>query len=458
MKALDTRFLPRRQFLFEAGIGFFGTAMGYLFSQEDGSMRLPGVQPKAQSVIFLFMCGGVSHIDTFDPKDNRLAGKMIDAIGFGDNMAKMQRPVIPCYRTFKQYGKSGIPVSDWFPHTGSVVDEISVVRSMFCHETNHSPAVIEMATGHRDRLADHATLGAWVSYALGSANQNLPTFVQMGRPSSPVQSGGGYLGATYAATPFRTGDTPIDHLFPPKDLSRTEQDARMKTLTTLNHEFRERYSIETEIAARVKAYQLAARMQLEAPGVVNFSGEPKHVLDLYGIGAGETDAFGQQLLLARRLAEKGVRFIQVCHAGGGNGAWDAHSDIASHAPLCRQTDRPIAGLITDLKQRGMLDRTLVVWATEFGRSPWSQNTKGRDHNPRGFTVWLSGGGVKSGCIHGSTDDVGYHAVENRHYISDLQATILHQVGLDHRKMTVTVNNRPIHLIEEGFGPIREILA
>jgi len=450
--------IARRKFLFEAGLGFFGTAMGYLWSQERdrADLRLPGKAP-AKSVIFLFMCGGVSHIDTFDPKDNKLAGKMIEAVGFGDNMAKMLRPVIPCHRTFKQYGKSGIPVSDWFPHTGGVIDNIAVVRSMFCHETNHSPAVIEMATGHRDRFADHPTLGAWASYALGTANQNLPTFVHMGRPSSTTQLNGGYLGATYSATPFRAGDTPIDNLVPPKGLSRTERDEQMKTLMELNREFRERYTIDAEVSARLKSYQLAARMQMEAPGVVDLSSEPKHVLDMYGIGQTDTDAFGRQLLLSRRLAEKGVRFIQVCHAGGGNGSWDAHSDMASHEPLCKQVDKPISGLISDLKQRGMLDNTLVVFASEFGRSPWSQNTKGRDHNPRGFTSWLAGGGVKAGIVHGATDDVGYHAVESRHYISDLQATILHQMGIDHTKMTFAVNSRPIKLVEEGFGPIKEIL-
>ena len=450
--------LPRRKFIFEAGLGFFGAAMSYLFAQEAKQASPDTVAPRAKSVIFLFMCGGVSHIDTFDPKDSKFAGKMIDAVGFGDNQAKMLRPVIECHRTFKRYGKSGIPVSDWFPHVGQVVDELAIVRSMFCNEIGHAPAVIEMSTGHRDRIADHPSLGAWVSYALGSANQNLPTFVNLGRPTSPIQLNGGYLGAANGATPFRSGDSPIDHLFPPRDLTRAQQELRMKTLEELNREFRERHAVEVEISGRLQAYELAARLQIETPEVVNLSSEPKHVLDLYGIGQAETEVYGRQLLLARRLAEKGVRFIQVCHGGGGNGSWDAHSDIASHAPLCRETDLPIAGLIKDLKLRGMLDSTLIVWASEFGRTPWSQNTKGRDHNPRGFTVWLAGGGIKGGCVHGSTDDIGYKAVENRHYLSDLQATILHQLGLDHEKMILTVNNRPIRLVEEGFGPIREILA
>jgi hypothetical protein len=448
--------VPRRRFLFEAGLGFFGSAMGYLLAQEDARVGAPAA--RAKSVIFLLMCGGVSHIDTFDPKDNKLAGKMIDAVGFGDNMAPMLRPVIYSARTWKNYGASGIPVSDWFPHVGGVIDNIAVVRSMFCHETNHSPAVIEMATGHRDRLADHPALGAWVSYALGSANENLPVFVNMGRPSSPAQLNAGYLGAIHAATPFRDGDTPIDNLYPPTGVSRAERERQMKALEELNRAFREQHAIEADISARLKSYELAARMQLEAPGVVDLSHEPQSVLDIYGINAEPTDAYGRQLLLARRLAEKGVRFIQVCHGGGGNGAWDAHGDMATHEPLCRQTDKPIAGLIADLKQRGMLDSTLVVWASEFGRTPWSQNTKGRDHNPRGFTVWMAGGGVKGGMIHGSTDEVGYKAVENPHYISDLQATVLHQMGLNHERMTIDVNSRPIRLIDHGFGPIKGILS
>lgn len=230
----------------------------------------------------------------------------------------------------------------------------------------------------------------------------------------------------------------------------------MAALIELNREFREHYSIQSEIAARSKAYELAARMQLTAPGVVDFSSEPQHVLDLYGIGQKQTDAFGRQLLLARRLVENDVRFIQICHAGGGNGAWDAHGDIESHAPLCRQTDQPIAGLIRDLKQRGLLDSTLVVWTSEFGRTPWSQNTTGRDHNPRGFTCWLAGGGIRGGLVHGSTDEVGYHAVEHRHYISDLQATILNRLGLDFKKMEIEVEGRPVRLVEGAAGPIDAI--
>ncbi len=231
----------------------------------------------------------------------------------------------------------------------------------------------------------------------------------------------------------------------------------MKLLQTMNQEFRERYAINSDIQARARAYELAARMQLSAPEAVDFSSEPDHVKGLYGIGEKETEEFGKQLLLARRLAEKGVRFIQICHAGGGNGAWDSHGDMKSHAPLCRATDKPIAGLIKDLKQRGMLDQTLVVWTSEFGRTPWSQNTTGRDHNPKGYTSWMAGGGIKGGVVHGGTDEVGYKAVDSPHYYSDLHATILHQLGLNHKKLEVQALGRTMRLVEEG-SPIKEIIG
>ncbi len=453
--------ISRRRFLHQLGGGFMGVAMGAMWAEAgeiQNSLIGPHFPARAKSVIFLFMCGGVSHIDTFDPKDNKWAGKIMDAVGFGDNQAEMKRPVIRCRRTFTRYGESGIPVSDWFPNIGGVIDDIAVVRSMWCHESNHFPAVIETCTGHRGRQFDHPTLGSWVSYALGTANKNLPVFVNIGRPSSPVQLTGGYLGATVAATPFQPGETPIANLNPPRGNSAAERERQMLALEEMNREFREHYAINSDIAARARAYELAARMQLAAPQVVDFSQEPQHVQELYGIGEKETDDFGRQLLLARRLAEQGARFIQICHAGGGNGKWDAHDDIESHAPLCRATDKPIAGLIRDLKQRGMLDETLVVWASEFGRTPWSQNTTGRDHNPKGYTCWLAGGGVKGGTVHGATDEVGYQAVENPHYYSDLHATILRQLGLDYRRMELRVLGRTMKLVEEGTGPIKEILS
>lgn len=453
--------ISRRRFLHQAGGGFFGVAMGALWAQAGeirNAMMPSDFAPRAKSVIFLFMCGGVSHIDTFDPKGNKYAGKMIDVTAFGDNVAEIKRPVIPCHRTFTRYGKSGIPVSDWFPHVGSVVDEIALVRSMWCNEGNHFPAVIETVTGHRGRQFDNPSLGSWVSYALGTPNQNLPAFVNIGRPSSPVQLTGGFLGAGVSATPFQPGPVPIPNLKPPRSASAAERDRQMKTLMELDADFREQYAINSDIAARTRAYELAARMQLSAPEVADFAREPEHVKEMYGIGERATDDFGRQLLMARRLAERGVRFVQVCHAGGGNGGWDAHGDINTHAPLCLATDKPIAGLIRDLKQRGMLDETLVVWSSEFGRSPWSQNTTGRDHNPRGYCSWLAGGGIKGGTVHGATDEFGYRAVQDPHYYSDLHATILHQLGIDHTKLEIPVVGKTMRLVEEGFGPIRQIIA
>ncbi len=451
--------VARRRFLFQTASGFLGSALGSLWASDEklDAARLRG-DPKAKSVIYLFMCGGVSHIDTFDPKGNKYAGKIIDAVGFGDNNAPMKRPVIPCLRTFTRYGESGIPVSDWFPNVGAVIGHFAVVRSMYCHQTNHFPAVIEHTTGRPLRQFEHPSLGSWVTYALGTENKNLPAFVNIGRPSSPVQLTGGYLGVSYSATPFQPGETPIPNLFPPRSSDAKERDRKMQALLQLNSQFREDYAVESEIGARLKAYELAANMMLEAPAVVDFSTEPGHVKDLYGIGSQPTDEFGRQLLLARRLVESGVRFIQICHAGGGNGAWDAHDDMKTHAPLCRSVDKPIAGLIRDLHQRGLLDSTLVVFTSEFGRTPWSQNTTGRDHNAKGFTTLLAGGGVKGGVIEGATDEVGYKAIEKPHYISELQATILQQLGLNYRKMDFVLNGRTFRFVEEGNGPIGAILG
>lgn len=442
------------------GLGFWGSAMGYLWAQ-DGTLvsgRLPPTLPaRAKSCIFLFMCGGVSHMDTFDPKGNRWAGKMLDVIG-SDNGRPQTRPVIHCPREFTRYGRSGIPVCEWFPEVGSVIDDIAVVRSMYCREIGHFPASWEMSTGHRRRQFDHPSLGAWVSYALGSANDNLPTFVNMGRPSAPAQLTGGYLGGGYAATPFRSAGAPLENLSVPQGLSPQERDRHMGVLARLNRAFHEDYGFEQAIAARLRSYELAARLQVAAPETVDFASEPAHVLKGYGIGEAETEPFGRQLLLARRLAERGVRFIQICHGGRGNGRWDAHDDVSDHGPLARQVDKPIAGLIRDLKDRGMLESTMVVFATEFGRTPWSQNTVGRDHNPHGFSIWAAGGGVKGGVVHGATDDIGHKAVEDPHYVSDLQATILKQMGLDHHDMEVVVRGRPARLVEESDGPIEAILA
>jgi hypothetical protein len=452
----------RRSFLRRMSFGMSGAALSCLWAEDEKFLRAgqgPHFEPKVKSVIFLFMCGGVSAMDTFDPKDNKFAGKMLETVNSNNGKPQL-RPVLHCPRVWTRYGKSGTQVCEWFPHIGGVIDDIAMVRSMYCHEVGHFPACWEMSTSHRNRIFDHPAMGSWVGYALGSANKNLPAFVNMGKPSSPAQLSGGYLGSQESATPFQAGEVPLADLKLRPGITRAERDRQMETLAKLNREFHQQHAIDAEVAARVRAYELAGTLQVAGPELVDFANEPEHVRKLYGVDEPETDEFGRQMLLARRLAERGVRFIQVCHggAGGGNGKWDSHDDVADHAPLARQTDKPIAGLIRDLKQRGMLDSTMIVWATEFGRTPYSQNNVGRDHNPGGFTCWLAGGGVKGGIVHGATDEIGYKAVENRQYVTDLHATILKQMGLDYKRMSVVVNGRPLHMIEEGAGPIHGILA
>jgi len=309
----------RRDFLIRAANGFAGSAFGALLAS-DGRMpdALLAGEPKAKSVIYIFLCGGLSHIDTFDPKDNKHAGKFIDAVGFGDNNAAMRRPVIPILRTYQRYGQSGIPVSDWFPHIGSVIDDVAVVRSMHCHQSNHFPAVIEHVTGKPLRQFEHPCLASWVTYALGTANKNLPSFINIGRPSSPVQLTGGYLGSSYSATPFQVGDTPIPNLSLPKGTDSAERERQMQALFDLNRKFRDEYAMESEIAARSRAYELAANLMLTAPGIVDLEKEPAHVRGMYGIGVKETDEFGRQLLLAllwrrTRLRTRRLWLHARCH-------------------------------------------------------------------------------------------------------------------------------------------------
>ncbi len=450
----------RRSFLQRFGFGIGSSAFAYLCNQ--GSSRasdslMPHMPPRANSVIFLFMCGGVSHMDTFDPKGNQLAGVMMDTTN-SNNGRPQKRPVIFCPRTFTRYGESGTPVCEWFPHIGSVIDDIAVVRSMRTHHIGHFPAAIQMATGHERQTFDYPSLGSWVSHSLGSVNENLPTYVNMGRPSSPLQLSGGFFGAKESATPFQASGAPLRNLQLPPSISDSQRRRQMESLAKLNEPFHQQFAFESEIAARVKSYELAARLQMSAPEAVNFNDEPQHVLNMYGIDEEVTSPFGRQTLLARRLVERGVRFVQICHGGKGNGDWDSHDSVEDHAPLARQTDKPIAGLLKDLKQRGLLDTTLVVWASEFGRTPWSQNTIGRDHNPYGFSVWLAGGGIKGGIVHGATDEIGLKAVDSPHYVGDLQATILRQLGLDYEEMEVEINGAPHKVIEECDGPIEAILA
>src|SRR6266496_3020807 len=422
----------RREFLSRAGCGFGALALGYLLGLDGlltraSGARIDPVQPlvprsphrpaRAKSVIWLFMEGGPSHIDLFDPKPalDKLAGqpmpesfgKVITAMGTANNS------LMPTRRTFKQHGQSGIWVSDWLPNIAQHVDQMSVIRSCEADGLNHVGSVCQMNTG--DILAGRPALGAWTTYGLGSANDNLPTFVVMADGAEPVGGpknwSAGFLPATFEGTPFRTDGAPIYYLDPPDTIGEAQQRSKLDLLAKLNRHFGADKPDDTQLAARLNSYELAYRMQAAAPEAVDLSGESELTTKLYGLDEPPTRRFGALCLLARRLVERGVRFVQLyC---GSNSGWDAHVDVEeNHSKHCQASDKPIAGLLADLKARGMLEDTLVVWGGEFGRTPFNEKGKGRDHNPWGFTIWMAGGGAKGGQYIGATDELGMYAVEH----------------------------------------------
>ena len=472
--------LNRRQFLGNAGLGFGGLALHGMLQRDamgaagwipDGK---PHFAPKAKSVIWLFMRGGVSHMESFDPKPalNKYAGKSIPDTPFmgvndpvklartrvvvvNDANGQQRNKLYPLQVGFKKYGESGIEVSDWFPHIGQRIDDIAVIRSMWTTDDNHG-AQIQFHSGRHMLDPRVPTIGAWINYGLGSLNDNLPQFINMGPRYFDVKDGH-YLGPAYDAVKLKIDpNNPLDYAKPAAGMTRQEQKLGFDLISRLNRHNRTRYPADSELDARIKSYELAFRMQTAVPGVVNFDAESEATKNLYGFDQSETRPFGMQLLAARRFVEQGVRFIQIMHGGGAAGAWDQHSKLkANHSKLAMQVDRPIAGLLTDLKQRGLLEETIVVFATEFGRTPGSQGSDGRDHHPYGFSVWMAGGGVKGGTAHGTTDEIGFHAEEHDHYVTDIHATILHQLGLDSHRMELAEHKR----LETDFGHvIHDILA
>ena len=468
-----------RRAVLGAGLGFGSVALQAMLQRESfgetGSSRgLPDIPPKAKSVIWLFMRGGVSHMESFDPKPalTKYAGKAISDTPFADvqnpERLKKTRVVVvndangqqrntiyPLQVGYRKYGQSGIQLSEWFPHIGSVIDEISVIRSMWTTDDNHG-AQVQFHSGRHMLDPPAPTIGAWVTYGLGSLNDNLPQFISMG-PRFFDRSDGHYLGPAYDAVKLKVDPKhPLDYAQPEGDLTHAEQQLGFSLVSRLNRLAAVQYPNDQDLAARIKSYELAFRMQTAVPDALRFDQETKSTKQLYGLDQKETRAFGQQLLAARRLVERDVRFIQIMHGDGAAGAWDQHSDLKKkHAELAMQVDRPIAGLITDLKRRGMLDETLIVFATEFGRTPGSQGSNGRDHHPYGFSVWMAGGGVKGGVVHGATDEIGFHAVEKPHYVTDIHATLLHQLGLHSHQMQVPGHKR----LEQDFGHvIHEILS
>lgn len=450
----------RREFLLQAGTGFGAVALSALLNQdplraapghENVSNHLPGTthhKPHAKNVIFLFMEGGPSHIDLFDPKPklNELAGKPLPS-SFKPvitAMGESNAPLLASKRKWKQHGEGGLWISDWLPHLSTCADDIAVLRSVWGNGINHAGGVCQMNTG--TPLAGRPSLGSWVSYGVGTENQNLPAFVVMQDNTSQVVNGprnwgSGFMPASYQGTRFLNGPEPIRNLSTPKSVTDKRQAAKLDLLEQLNRSHAEERAYQTELDARIKSYELAFRMQAEAPEAVDLSKETKETRELYGMDHKQTESFGRLCLLSRRLVERGVRFVQLYHGAGSK--WDAHSNIeGNHSKLCGQMDKPVAGLLKDLKRRGLLEDTLVVWGGEFGRTPMSEKGNGRDHNPYGFTMWLAGGGVRGGQTIGATDEVGLHAVENRMHIHDFHSTILYLLGLDHMQLVYMHKGRP----------------
>lgn len=471
-------------------MGFTGLALGAMLHR-DGVARAndsqwsppdgtPHFTPKAKHVIWLFMLGGASHVESFDPKPalNKYAGKTIDESPYRDEILnspyyrknvrdfagtprELMSTIYPLQIGYRKRGESGIEVSDWWPHVGECVDDLAIVRSVWCTDNDHA-AQYEFNTGHHIFDGYHPSVGSWVHYGLGSLNDNLPSFVALGEPPGLCCGGKGaqnasYLGPEHNAVELKVNPAdPLAFASPGPQVYQQEQAAEFQLLNELNSLAAEQHPDDAALRARIQSYELAFRMQTSVPEVMHFSEEGQATQQLYGLDEDVTRPFGQMCLAARRLVERGVRFIQVYHGNGAGSAWDAHTDLkANHGKLCPQVDKPIAGLLKDLKQRGLLEETIVIWATEFGRTPGSERTTGRDHHPYGFSIWMAGGGLKGGIAHGATDELGFHAVENRHYVTDIHATVLHQLGLDSRRLEVPGRKR----LDIHFGrPIHEIIA
>jgi len=357
-------------------------------------------------------------------------------------MGTSNNTLMPSKRAWQQHGKSGIWVSDWLPETAKHVDDMTVFRACWADGLNHVGSVCQMNTC--SILAGRPSLGSWVMYGLGSANQNLPSFVVLTDAAEvvggPKNWSSGFLPATYQGTQFRNTGAPILDLNPPETIGKEQQRGRLDFLKTINHHFDEDKPEDTELEARINAYELAYRMQAAGPEAVDLTKESEATKKLYGMDEEKTSKFGTNCLLARRLVERGVRFVEL-YSGSGSG-WDAHNDIeGNHSKMCKSSDKPIAGLLADLKARGLLDDTLVVWGGEFGRTPFNEKGDGRDHNPWGFTMWMAGGGIKPGQVIGTTDEIGLRGVEERAHVTDIHATILHALGLNHTNVTFLHSGR-----------------
>lgn len=462
----------RRDLLRSAGGGFGWLATAWLLATDGRLKRAfaaerPGTHfaPRAKRVIHLFMHGGPSHVDLFDPKPvlAKLAGQPLPE-SFGEVMTRRkvaQNPLLAPAMPFRARGESGLEVSDFLPDMAACADDLCVIRSCHGDSVNHPQSVYQMNTG--SILMGRPSLGSWVAYGLGTENADMPAYVVMpdpggGAKGGPPAWGSGYLPATYQGTTMRAGAAPILHLAPPQEITPEDQSAILGFLQAENAAHLAARDDDDELSARIASYELAGRMQLAAPRLVDLSDETAETLALYGIGERETNEFGARCLLARRMIESGVRFVQL-YAGDTVG-WDAHENIVeNHGRLCRATDRPVAGLLQDLKRRGLWDDTLVIWGGEFGRMPMSEQGAGRDHNPWGYSIVLAGGAVRGGMAYGATDEVGLRAVEQPVHVRDLHATLLHILGINHKDLTYFHNGLEERLTgTEKASVVRDILA
>ena len=463
----------RREFLARAGTGFGMLALASILKQEkllaqDASRplapRTVHFTPKAKSVIFLFMSGGPSHVDLLEYKPElvRLAGQPIpESFGmFKTRRAVAKNKLMPPRWTFRKRGESGMEISDALPHIASMADDLCLFRGCHGDSVTHPESVYLMNTG--SILMGRPSLGAWSAYGLGTENQDMPAFVVLPDPAGWVKGGApawgnGYLPATYQGTILRGGETPILHLNNPPGIAPAQQRETLDLINRLNREEIRPGEEDSELSARIAAYELAFRMQSSAQEVVDLRRESEATRALYGLDDKVTAEFGLRCLLARRMVERGVRFVQL-YCGDTNG-WDGHSDVeGNHGKLCAASDKPVAGLLRDLKSRGLLDETLVVWGGEFGRTPMTEGSNGRDHNPHGFSMWMAGGGVKGGQTIGTTDPVGLRAAEEKTHVHDLHATILHLLGIDHTKLTYRHQGRAQRLTDVAGNVITKALA
>ena len=461
----------RRGFL-NNSVGILGAcAMASLLQRDSLSAdvktaRKPHFKPRVKNVIWLFMHGGPSHVDLFDPKPElaRMAGKPLPE-SFGDVITRRKvarNPLLGPIRKFYPRGNSGLEISEFLPETAKCADDLCVIRSMHGDSVNHPQSVYQMNTG--SVLMGRPSVGSWVAYGLGSDNEDLPAFVVLPDPKGglkggPPAWGSGFLPATFQGITMRSNGSPILHLNPPGQLSSLDQGRTLDLVNQLNRQHLTARDNDDELSARMDAYELAFRMQSAAPDLVDISNESDSTLHMYGVDQQRSHDFGSRCLLARRMVEHGVRFIQV-HSGDTNG-WDAHSDVESnHSQMCAATDLPVAGLLRDLKQRGLWDDTLVIWGGEFGRMPMSESGTGRDHNPWGYSIWLAGGGVQGGMAYGATDEVGLRAVEKPVHIRNFHATLLHLMGLDHETLAFHHHGLDERLIgpTDGVEIVSEILT